>query len=193
MQISSIVSSLAILFCLAACSPAAAIPLEEPINVPESLTAVPPTQESFTDAFAYCDAVGQIDAPDAHYTGPKMTDSLFQAYLKAAGLESDQDFPDSIKQMTTWRCMDRKVYACNFGANIPCDSKADTDKTPTQAMLDFCKQFPDEEFIPMSVTGHAVIYSWRGASGAQEILEQIVTVDTAGYGANYWVPLEPAP
>src|SRR5512139_2853358 len=97
------------------------------------------SQKTYSDPFAYCAAVGEIDSPDARYTGPKMDDTLFKAYLTASKLDSNKDYPDQFKQMTVWRCMEGRVYACNFGANIPCDSKANSDKTPTQAMSDFCK------------------------------------------------------
>jgi hypothetical protein len=160
---------------------------------PTSAPSEVPAQETYSDPFAYCAAVGQIDTPDARYTGPLMSDSLFKDYLKAAGLDPSTNYPDAFKQMTTWRCMDSKVYACNFGANIPCDSKANTDKTPTQAMIDYCTQSPDSDFIPASVTGHTVIYSWHCKKDVPEILDQVFTVDAAGYQSSFWVALEPAP
>jgi hypothetical protein len=152
-----------------------------------------PNQETFSDPFTYCAAVGQVDAPDAHYIGKMMTDAFFKDYLKAAGLDPNMDYPEAFKKMTIWRCMDNKVYACNFGANIPCDSKADINKTSTQAMIDYCKQFPDSIFIPMSVTGHSVIYSWHCNKDNPEILGQIDTVDDAGYQSKNWQLVEPIP
>lgn len=147
--------------------------------------------KAFSDPFAYCAAVGQIDAPDARYTGPKMSGEFFKNYLNASNLDPAADYPDAFKQMTIWRCMDSKVYACNFGANIPCDSKANTDKTPTQAMTDFCKGNHNADFIPMSVTGHNVIYSWHCVKDTPEILDQIDTVDAAGYQSSFWVTVAP--
>ena len=44
--------------------------------------------------------------------------------------------------------MNKSVYVCNFGANLPCDSKADTDKNPTQPMQDFCKANPTADIDP---------------------------------------------
>lgn len=149
------------------------------------------TPKTFSDPFAYCAAVGQIDAPDARYTGPKMSDALFKDYLVAEKLDVNTDYPDQFKQMTIWRCMNGKVYACNFGANIPCDSKANTDKNPTQAIIDFCKQNQDVDFVPMAVTGHNVIYSWRCVQGAPQLGNLIDTVDAAGYQSSFWVELTP--
>ena len=179
---------------LTACSTSAGTNSTEPPTSISPGTSVSPKvtpQETFSDPFTYCAAVGQIDAPDTRYTGPKMSDALFQDYLKSAGLDPNTDYPDIFKQMTIWRCMDNKVYACNFGANIPCDSKANTNKTPTQEMIDYCKQFPDDDFIPMSVTGHNVIYSWHCVKDTPEILDQIDTVDAAGYQSRFWQKVQP--
>jgi hypothetical protein len=151
-----------------------------------------PTQEVFSDPFAYCAAVGQIDTPDARYSGPMLSDVLFNGYMMAAGLDPNMNYPATFKQMTTWRCMENRVYACNFGANIPCSSKANTDKTPTQAMLDYCGQFPDSTFIPMSITGHSTLYGWYCVKDTPEILNQIDTVDAAGYQSGNW-QMVPAP
>jgi hypothetical protein len=87
--------------------------------------------------------------------------------------------------------MNNTVYVCNYGANIPCDSKANTDKTPTQAITDYCKQNPGSDFIPMSVTGHDVIYSWKCNNDTPEIGGTFGTVDAAGYASSYWVQVEP--
>jgi hypothetical protein len=158
-----------------------------------TVSTILPTQEFFIDPFAYCATVGQVDTPDARYTGRMMSDTIFIGYLKAAGLDPTMNFPSTFKQMTVWRCMGNKVYACNFGANIPCNSKANTEETPTQAMLDYCRQFPDNPVIPMSITGHSTIYSWYCIQDTPGILNQIDTVDAAGYQSNNWVLVEPNP
>jgi Tol biopolymer transport system component len=147
------------------------------------------TAATYADPFAYCAVMGQIDTPDVRYTGPTMNDDLFNDYLIAAGLDPSTSYPDNFKQMTIWRCMDNKVYACNFGANIPCNSKADINKTPSQAMNDYCTQNPDNTFIPMSVTGHSTIYDWHCDKTTAEILDQFDTVDIAGYQSSFWTLL----
>jgi hypothetical protein len=48
-----------------------------------SVSAVSPTPGSgqlatFTDPFAYCAAVGTVDAPDSRYTGPKVPEAVAQ-------------------------------------------------------------------------------------------------------------------
>jgi len=161
-------------------------------SAPPATLAVP-TAAAFTDPFAYCAAVGTIDQPDARYTGPKTNDAIVKGYLKAAGLDVNGSYPDAFKQMTIWRCMDKQVYACNFGANLPCDSKADTNRAPTQGMADFCKENPGSDFIPMSVTGHATIYSWHCVKDTPELLDQIDKADAAGYLTRIWYPIQATP
>jgi Tol biopolymer transport system component len=149
-----------------------------------------PVPKTFDDPFLYCAAVGTIDTPDARYTGPQIPDEIINGYKIAAGLEASTEPMEIFKKTTIWRCMDSRVYACNFGANLPCDSKANTDKTPSQAMNDYCTANPNSDFIPMSVTGHSTIYSWHCAKDTPELLDQIEKVDAAGYLAQIWYPIE---
>src|ERR1700677_1930340 len=82
-------------------------------------------QKTYSDPSAYCKAVGTIDKPDARYTGPKlpawMADKLH--------LQPDQG------KMMEWRCANKAVVACLYGANIPCGSKAKTSHKPTAAIV----------------------------------------------------------
>jgi hypothetical protein len=174
---------------VAACSPriGTAVPASSPPSTGISTVA------TFADPFAYCAAVGTVDTPDARYTGPQVPNEVINGFKKAAGLEASAEPMDMFRKTTIWRCMNDKVYACNFGANLPCDSKANTDKTPTQAMEDYCKASPNSDFIPMSVTGHDTIYSWRCADNRAELLDQIGKVDAAGYLAQIWYAIEPNP
>jgi len=152
-----------------------------------------PLQKTFDDPFLYCAAVGTVDTPDARYMGPQIPDEIINGFKIAAGLEASTEPMEMFKQTTIWRCMEGQVYACNFGANLPCDSKADTDKTPSQAMDDYCTANPGSDFIPMSVTGHSTIYSWHCVKDTPEILDQIEKVDAAGYLAQIWYPIERNP
>ena len=148
-------------------------------------------QNTYSDPFSYCAAIGTIDTPDARYTGPKISDEIINGFIAAAGLEASTEPMEIFKQTTIWRCMDSQVFVCNFGANLPCSSKANIDKTPSPEMQDYCKANPDSDFIPMSVTGHETIYSWHCIKDAPELLEQIAQVDAAGYLANMWYRIAP--
>jgi hypothetical protein len=158
-----------------------------------SMVAASGSQATYADPFSYCSAVGTIDAPDSHYTGIPVPDAIIQGYLKAAGLENNGEPAELLQKTTFWRCMNKSVYVCNIGANLPCDSKADTNKAPTQPMQDFCKANPDADSIPMSVTGHATIYSWGCVKDAPKLLNQIDQVDAAGYSTSIWYKLPPNP
>lgn len=187
-----LISALALLVLTACSAQVSAQP-----GAPETaVTAAPETpaqpKDTFSDPFAYCDSVGAIDAPDSRYTGEAVPDSVIDGFKKAADLEASTMPLDMFKKTTIWRCMDKQVYACNFGANLPCSSKANTDKTPTQAMNDFCSQNPDSDVIPMSVTGRATIYSWRCEKGSPKLLDQIDKVDSAGFLERIWYPIQPA-
>ncbi len=158
---------------------------------PAAGPTTPPTAATFTDAFAYCTAVGTIDAPDARYTGPKMPDAVAQGLKKATGASADAPislFTDN----AFWRCAGGKVMACTVGANLPCTEKAVTDKTPTQDEKDFCTANPSADVIPAAVTGSATVYEWRCTSGAPEIVKQVADVDAQGYIAGIWYAI-PAP
>ncbi|MCC6147007.1 MAG: hypothetical protein IT308_05515 [Anaerolineaceae bacterium] len=169
---------------LSACSPASgpAIP---------SATATPAQPSTFTDPFEYCAAVQTIDKPDARYTGDAVPEAVLQGYLKAADLQNTTEPADMLKKSTFWRCMNGQVLACSVGANLPCWAKANTDKTPTQAMKDYCTENPASEFIPMAVTGHETVYDWRCVEGAPQAGGQFSEVDSAGYIANIWYTLTP--
>lgn len=171
-----------------ACSPQT-VRVKQVVFAPTASPA--PVQQTFSDPFAYCAAVGSIDAPDARYTGPQISEEIINGFKIAAGLEASTAPMEILEKTTIWRCMDNQVYACNYGANLPCDSKANVEKTPTQAMQDYCTANPAVDFIPMSVTGHDTIYSFHCVNGAPEVLDQIAEVDAAGFLANIWYPIRP--
>ncbi|MGB8643616.1 MAG: hypothetical protein WCF84_00120 [Anaerolineae bacterium] len=163
-------------------------------TVAPTMTAVPatiaPTQTpaALTDPFAYCAAVGNIDTPDARYTGPAMPDVIPNGLNKAMGTSMPLEI---LSKQSFWRCMDRKVYACAVGANLPCEEKADASKAPSAAMADFCKANPNSDFIPAVVTGRATVYEWKCVSGAATIVKQLVQPDARGFHSDIWYVINP--
>jgi hypothetical protein len=155
----------------------------------ESRTGGNNKTETYDDPFAYCQAVGTIDAPDARYTGPQVPEAI------ARGLRNAFNTPntplDIYMRGTFWRCMNGKVYACNVGANLPCESKANTDRTPTEALVDFCEQNANADVIPMYVTGRETVYEWKCTNGAPEIVRQLVQPDERGFLSNIWYEISP--
>ena len=148
-----------------------------------------PTPATYNDPFAYCKAVGTIDTPGPQYTGPKVPQSIAQ------GLQTAMNAPNVpinvLENGSFWRCVNGNVYACFVGANLPCDEKANTDRTPTQAEKDFCTQNPNSDFIPAVVTGHNTVYEWICKDGQPEIARQIAQVDQQGFLANIWYEIKP--
>jgi hypothetical protein len=144
-----------------------------------------PTPAQFDDPFAYCAAVGTIDTPDARYTGSNPPEAVVQGLMKAMGLPADAS-AEAVAQSLFWRCMDYKVYACTVGANIPCQEKADTSKTPSAAMNDYCTQNPAADVIPAAVTGRATVYEWSCVNGTATAGQQFTQPDAQGYLAMYW-------
>ncbi|MEA4907619.1 MAG: hypothetical protein VB089_08365 [Anaerolineaceae bacterium] len=178
---------------LTACSagPAAGAPTGDEPAVTAGVPALSPTEEgevTYTDPYAYCAAVSNADTPGREYVGEAFPDALAQALKDASG--ASEDAPMQLFQENAfWRCMDGHVYACTVGANLPCESKAVTDVTPTTEMNDFCDINPNAEVIPAVVTGHDTVYQWRCAGKTPTVVEQVFDVDAQGYIANIWYRL----
>jgi hypothetical protein len=202
----AILSFLFLLVLLAACSPtyastpapATVLPATD-VATPTAIALASPTASTsvqasppgtFTDPFAYCSAVDTIDQPDARYTGSKTPEAVVKGLMKASGAPADAPV-QAFSQGTFWRCMDKQVYACFAGANLPCDSKANTSQTPTAAMNDYCKANPSADFIPAAITGHDTIYAWACKTGAPVIGSQVFHVDSQGYIREIWYAITP--
>ena len=146
-----------------------------------TLAAVAPSRaQTLTDPVDYCKAVGTIDKPDARYTGPKLP----------AWMARDLNLKPSQGKMMEWRCANGAVLACVYGANIPCDSKANTSQKPTQPIIDYCRQNPDSQFVPMVVTGHETSVSWA-CHGPDPVVIRSEAVDAQGYQRSYWHAVSP--
>lgn len=155
-------------------------------SAPASPTATP-EQSLYSDPFDYCAAVGTIDAADERYNGPAMPDSIIQGLIQQGIVSTDA--PPEFQKNAVWRCMDGQVWACHFGANLPCQEKADTSQVPTSEMEDFCKTNPTAEIVPAAVTGRATVYEWKCAAGKPEMVRQVFQVDPQGYLADFWYEL----
>ena len=146
-----------------------------------------PEQSSYGDPFAYCAAVGTVDAPDGRYNGPEMPDSIVQGLIQQGVVSADA--PPEFLKNAVWRCMDSQVWVCHFGANLPCQEKADTSQVPTSEMEDFCKANSTAESIPAAVTGRSTVYEWTCTAGKPAVVRQVFQVDPQGYLADFWYEL----
>jgi len=150
------------------------------VSTPSATQATP-----FADPFAYCAAVGTIDAPDARYAGPKVPDVIAKGLQKAFNAPPDAPL-DVFVRNSFWRCMDGKVVACSVGANIPCEGKADMSKTPNEGMTNWCESNPNAEVIPAAAAGRETVYEWRCVNGAPQIVRQVFTPDARGFISSFW-------
>jgi hypothetical protein len=85
---------------------------------------------------------------------------------------------------TYYRCAGGRVLLCSVGANLPC-GKANTAKT-LPAATQWCDTHPNSDFIPMVVTGHDTLYSWRCIGHAAHAGAVVGKLDARGFFAEYW-------
>jgi hypothetical protein len=149
-----------------------------------------PPQDGFENPFRYCTAVGTLDRPDARWKGPKLPEAITHG-LVTLGLVPP-NVPPELMRNATWRCMEGKVYVCSYGANLPCDEKADTGRTSSAGMKEFCKGSPSSDFIPAYVTGRATVYAWRCREGAPEVERALTVPDAQNFLSNVWHELTPS-
>lgn len=85
---------------------------------------------------------------------------------------------------TYYRCAGGDVLVCWVGANLPC-GKANTSKA-LPAATQWCETHANSDFIPMVVTGHDTLYSWRCIGGIAEPGRPTGELDARGFFAEYW-------
>ncbi len=144
----------------------------------------------FTDPFAYCAAVGTIDAPDSRYTGLKVPETIARGLQKAFGVPPTAPLAPFLEH-SFWRCMAGKVYACTVGANLPCQDKADTRRTPNIGMIKFCQANPGADQIPSVASGRTTIYAWRCTKGSPTIVREVAQPDAQGFLSSIWYEIPP--
>ncbi len=152
----------------------------------------PGSLQTSADPFAYCAAVGTVDAPDTRYAGPPVPASIASGLRRAFGAPADAPI-EAFTRGTSWRCMNGTVYACAVGANLPCQAKADTRRAPAPAIRAFCRDNPAADTVPAVVTGRETVYAWRCVEGAPEIACQVDTPDARGFLSRIWYRIDPAP
>jgi hypothetical protein len=88
-----------------------------------------------------------------------------------------------------WRCMDGKVYACERGANIPCDSKADRSKF-NRGAVNYCSENPNAADVPAYATGHNTVYLWKCVAGQAKRGKTVSATDRRGFRTDFWYRIE---
>ena len=108
--------------------------------------------------------------------------SLVKAANAALGVTMP---PDMAMKATVFRCGNGHVLVCTVGANLVC-GRANTSRTPGPGQIDWCREHPNDAFIPAEATGHDTIYAWRCADGAPRIDRQTLDVDARGFIVQNW-------
>jgi len=133
--------------------------------------------------------VGTVNTPGSDYVGSQVPESVAQGLRKAVNAP---DTPiDVLQNGSFWRCMDGSVYACFVGANLPCEAKANTDRTPTQEEINYCQQNPNSDSIPAVVTGRETVYEWHCLDGVPDIEKQLSQPDAQGVFSDIWYKISP--
>lgn len=171
-------------------------PDETSTTAPVSTTTEPTATTSAanadaaTDPFVYCETTSTIDKADANYQGEAVPTKLVDAIAKA-GLAA-ADMPQLKESgFVNWRCMDKKVYVCLVGANIPCDAKLNTSKEPNDGMKAFCTANANSDSIPASDAGRDTAFNWSCKDGQPQAGEQLMQADAQGYPTTFWTQVNP--
>lgn len=108
-------------------APAPVAQLAAPVAV--EVPVAPVAAASWDDPFAYCAAVGTVDAPDGRYAGPPVPTSISAGVRAPATATADR---------VKWRCFEGRVLGCKAYAWPVCD------RVPSTAELAaYCTQNPD--------------------------------------------------
>jgi hypothetical protein len=137
--------------------------------------------QAIEDPFTYCAKVGTDDRVGLP-TGERAA-VLLQPYTRAAlGLPPNAPLAAS---SIFWRCVDRKVYVCVVGANLPCASRANQAKR-SQGAENFCREHPEAADVPAYAVGHDGLYAWRCEAGLPVRGAPVATIDRRGFRTDIW-------
>ncbi len=147
--------------------------------------------QQFTDPSAYCRAVGTINEPDARFSGG-VPDGMLASYFSPREITAFRDGTQPFYGIA-WRCVDGEVLVCR-NAQTPSCMRAGTDRTPSPAMREFCRdpQNSASAVIPRVVTGTArmLAYDWV-CRGAEPAIAKEAPLDAQGFVAADWKRVAP--
>jgi hypothetical protein len=148
-------------------------PTARPVQPPRNLQ---PVTRRIDDPAAFCSANGDADEPRASSAPPKW---LVDGALAANGVA------DGSLGSVSWRCMDKKVFACfDGGASSHCQ-KPDPSTKPRKSFTDFCRSNPNSG-IPVAVTGMTVAL-WECRNGRPIVARYDTNLlDRRGFYTSQW-------
>jgi len=139
------------------------------------------------DPFAYCARIGTIDEPAGGFAPSPIPPALIP-YLKS--VFGTADVSAAKPELFYWRCMDKAVYVCAVGANLPCGGKADRARRNRGAEA-YCRENRNADAVPAYATGHATIYAWSCSAGRAVHSPAIMKLDRRGYWTDIWHRVSP--
>lgn len=86
-----------------------------------------------------------------------------------------------------YRCVSGRLLVCTVGANLPC-GKANLATSMKEASA-YCSRNPNALNIPMAVTGHDTVWSWRCAGTTAQAEGPLQKIDPQGYFEENWKEL----
>jgi hypothetical protein len=143
------------------------------------------------DPPAYCRVYPTIDHPDSHYAGNLVPEWMMAAFFKPQEIAAFRDGKKPFYGIN-WRCVQGEVFAC-ANAQTPTCMKAGTNRTPSEAMRDFCKDGQhDGQPVPRVVTGTArmLAYDWV-CRGREPAIAKETPLDPQGFVAADWKRVAP--
>jgi hypothetical protein len=142
---------------------------------PPQVVGTTPSSDSttYSDAFAYCNAVKEADRADKRYTGP----ALPAAVIKAVGPSS------------RWRCSGGNVFGCAAGKDERKCLRMLASKTPTAAIQKYCIENPSADVVPTAVSANSSS-TWKCRAGFAVVVETSRT-DQKGYVKGAWQEVKP--
>lgn len=115
--------------------------------------------------------------------------SIPQSLVPVAKRIFGLSMPDQqVLHSTVFRCADKHVLLCTYGANLPC-GKANSDRDPPGAKA-WCHDHPNAGFVPRFAIPQGNIYNWGCVGGRPKVLTQIEEIDPRGFVARYWKPAD---
>jgi hypothetical protein len=135
------------------------------------------------DPQAYCRTSGTVDMPDQQFPPDKTPEWMVAPFV-------NPQYPRAIYGIS-WRCVNGAVLVCQ-NAQSPSCLKANTDRTPTSAMSDFCRSNSNSQVIPRVVTGteRMLAYSWI-CRGTEPAVAKEARLDAQGFVAADWKRVSP--
>ncbi|TAJ40366.1 MAG: hypothetical protein EPO55_09380 [Reyranella sp.] len=136
-----------------------------------------------TDPQAYCRTAGTVDMPDRQFTPDKTPEWMVAPFV-------NPQYPRAIYGIS-WRCVSGNVLVCQ-NAQSPSCLKANTDRTPTPGMRDFCRSNSNSPVIPRVVMGteRMLAYDWI-CRGSEPAIAKETRLDAQGFVAADWKRVSP--